>query len=559
MPSPRIWSWATSRNVRWTMLLGAIMLWLVAAPISALAQAPYDDETTPEGWAWKQIKEGEEADFNLRCKTPVLNPNQTDEKRWTDQCRALASRFVTDVLSRPPWREQVGSLGVSIIGARITGSINLENAKLDHAMFIAGSRVDGNVDLRHARTDSELEFNGSRVAGQFWADGLHAEQTLGLRHGSRLMGNVSLVAAKIDGNLSLAGATFDGSLNAHSLQVGGDLQLFPWQGKPTNLREVSLEAARIAGSILMESATVLGELDAEGIQVGHSFIMDGVHCSGPIDMVVARIGRTLALPDATLAGLNLSGAWIDGDFVLTRMRMSPIEGQLFNGRTAGLVLWNTRVGSLVDTQDAWPMAGQLYLDGFSFAHLGGYEGETAPQMRDRGMAWWDAWARRDSTYSPSPYTQLAAAFTAMGDQSGANEIRFRGRVRERETRCAEHAWASCISLLALEYVAGYGIGSYTFQIGYWVFDLSLIGAWMLWRFVPAARQCHRGRLWCCGASVSRLLPLIEINKEFTDFFNDPDRRRLNGWQTVAFSLLHLAGWVLGAIWTAAVSGWARSS
>jgi hypothetical protein len=55
-------------------------------------------------------------------------------------------------------------------------------------------------------------------------------------------------------------------------------------------------------------------------------------------------------------------------------------------------------------------------------------------------------------------------------------------------------------------------------------------------------------------SLTRLLPVIEVNKEFTDFFNDPYRQRLTGWQSFIFSLIGLVGWVLGAILIAAVSG-----
>jgi hypothetical protein len=53
-------------------------------------------------------------------------------------------------------------------------------------------------------------------------------------------------------------------------------------------------------------------------------------------------------------------------------------------------------------------------------------------MRARGMEWWDNWARLDPEYSPAPYTQLAAAFTKLGDRDAASEIRYLGRERERE-------------------------------------------------------------------------------------------------------------------------------
>jgi hypothetical protein len=66
-------------------------------------------------------------------------------------------------------------------------------------------------------------------------------------------------------------------------------------------------------------------------------------------------------------------------------------------------------------------------------------------------------------------------------------------------------------------------------------------------------------LWCFGASLSRLLPVIEINKEFTEFFNDPKRERLNWLQSVLFSAFAIVGWLLGAVLVAAVTGLTKSS
>jgi hypothetical protein len=58
----------------------------------------------------------------------------------------------------------------------------------------------------------------------------------------------------------------------------------------------------------------------------------------------------------------------------------------------------------------------------------------------------------------APYAQLASALTAQGDRDAANEIRYLGRVRERETQTGwSYIWSS-----ALQWVAGFGIGNYTF-------------------------------------------------------------------------------------------------
>jgi hypothetical protein len=93
-----------------------------------------------------------------------------------------------------------------------------------------------------------------------------------------------------------------------------------------------------------------------------------------------------------------------------------------------------------------------------------------------------------------------------------------------------------------------------------VFFISLLGALYLKRALYLRAKEHglldekHGFLWCFGATLARLLPVIEINKEFTKFFNDPERERLTGRQSFVFSAIGIVGWVLGAILVAAVAG-----
>ena len=176
------------------------------------------------------------------------------------------------------------------------------------------------------------------------------------------------------------------------------------------------------------------------------------------------------------------------------------------------------------------------------------------------MKWWDNWARLDPDYSPAPYTQLAVALTNAGDRDAANEIRYLGREREREVACKERQdrWATCSSNRT-QYVAGYGIGLYSFRVLYWVIVITVFGALYLKESVKGVRDEKHGFIWCVGASLSRLLPVIVINKEFTDFFDDPERKRLTGWQNFIFSAMGIMGFVLGAILIAAVSGLTQGS
>ena len=111
--------------------LSALALWLGAGLLDlALAQAPYDDAKTAEGWAWSRIKQGYTADLNQHCGTPLLDPKESGDANWQNECRKLSSRFLQDLLTLAPWRDAVPFAGVRIKGARITGDVDLQNAKL---------------------------------------------------------------------------------------------------------------------------------------------------------------------------------------------------------------------------------------------------------------------------------------------------------------------------------------------------------------------------------------------------------------------------------------------
>jgi hypothetical protein len=278
-------------------------------------------------------------------------------------------------------------------------------------------------------------------------------------------------------------------------------------------------------------------------------------------MSFAQINGNLDMRSAAVAMVDLSGTVIAGEFRLGGREHFGRKSQFCSESPSPsvLVLRNTRVTRLMDSMMAWPAQGSLYLGGFRFTYLGGFAADndcrsgTEDEMRGRGMDWWDSWVRRDPTNSPTPYEQLAAALTAAGDRSSADEIRYLGRVRAREGERG----ATWIFSGFLQYAAGFGIGDRTFRVIYWVLAISICGSFYLWKAVPAARK--HGFLWCLGASLSRLLPVIELNKEFSDFFNDPERARLTSWQVFVFSTFSIIGFVLGAILVAAVSGLTQKS
>jgi hypothetical protein len=281
-------------------LLGACALWLAFGSLDLARAAHGDFKTAAERWAWSQIKQGEIADFNKHCGTPRLDPKDEKDARWQDKCRMLPARFLVDLLTGPPWREQVPSKGVRIAGARIAGDLDLENAKLLRSIEIYDRRIEGAINLKRAHTESLILLAGSLVNGDFTADGLHNKGDLFLRDGTLLKSEVRLTGAEIHGDVDMSGASVEGALDADSLQVGGDLYLGSDGENKARFKEVILRGAKITGQINMTGATVDGELNADSLQVGGNLYM-----------------RSDGENKASFKEVNLDGAKITGWFIMT--------------------------------------------------------------------------------------------------------------------------------------------------------------------------------------------------------------------------------------------------
>ena len=470
---------------------------------------------------------------------------------------------------------------VSMIGAHFDGPLNASSIEVGSDLSMQSSADNrttfNDVNLTGAKIKGTLDMSGADFGGTLQGETLRVDGNLLMQSDqwrASSFKTVDISGATVARNLSLIGASFDGPLYAGSLKVGGNLGMGSltaekledftrltgspsgYKASKAKFKQVLLMGSKVEGYILIPDASFDGPVDASFLQAGSDIDMHDSRFADQVGMGLAHIGGSLDLSGAGLAGLDLSGASIAADLKLGGAHDSALCKEN-DCKPGALDLRNAHIGGRMETRNDWPAKGQLLLEGLTFGRLGGIDGDTGPQRRDQEAKWWDNWARRDPHYSPSTYAQLAAAFTNSGDRDAADDIRYLRRQREREMACEEGRLGSCILQTVLGSVAGYGVGSYTFKVIPWVLAFWLAGVALLWWTVPAAK--NRGAIWCSCASLAQLLPVIPINKELTDFFNDPERKNLKGWQVFVFSALGVVGLALGAILLIAVSGLTHNS
>jgi hypothetical protein len=474
---------------------------------------------------------------------------------------------------------------LNLNSAQITGSLFLDNAHVSGRMLMSSENVDRNSG---AKIDQSTFFNGTTFDGAILGNEARIGQDLNLT--SAKCGEVWLVAAKIGGFLKMTGATFNGILQAGNVQVGQSLAA----PKAVFHGDVYFDAANSSANMRLDGANFDQQFSATELSVQGRLTAIGAVFKGPVDFTASKVGWQLELTGASFAKtvdatdldvkgrFDLSATEMTGDLHLARSRVGDsldLHGSRFLGEvdltaldighdltlvafdhgtevhpasweasgTGKNVLWlyNAHVGSLTDGISVWPPTLQFYLNGLTYGSLLGWPIDARENWLDRGNV----------EHYPQPYRQMAAVLTAAGARDAALDVQFHGRQQERREACAQWRLSRCINLTMLEFTIGYGIGGYAFRVLAWVLGLFMMG-WLILLQSPVARR--KGLIWCVGATWDRLLPIVELNPEFKDFFNDPERQRLRGWQLAAFAVIGILGWVLSLYLVAALTGLTQS-
>jgi hypothetical protein len=239
---------------------------LLAFVSAAGAQGPYDDERTPEGWAWKQIRNDQIVDFGVRCG--IIDPHTN--QGWNDHCRQISPQFLIDVLTVPKWRDQVVRHRVRLRAARIEGTVDLSDNEITSEVWIDASKIDGDLILFDTHWDRPLSLRGSTLAGKLLAERMHAESIVALQDHAVVKGEINLKDATIGVSLDLEGSTFVGAVNADGINVAALLGM----GKQARfLGEVSLAGAKIGRDLDTQTSSFARAVNFGSLRVEGSLFM----------------------------------------------------------------------------------------------------------------------------------------------------------------------------------------------------------------------------------------------------------------------------------------------
>jgi predicted acyltransferase (DUF342 family) len=372
---------------------------------------------------------------------------------------------------------------VTLVGAKITGNLDCDGAKLQganqfgnvlvadnltvgrNAQFRNGFTAAGALWLTGADITGNFDFEGATLAGvnssrlALVAERLKVGGDALLRNGFTAAGALRLLGADIKSDLDCQGAKLNGAdesgnaLIADNLKVGRNALL---RYGFTSAGAIHLVGAEISGSLDCDGAVLTASeekvLVADGVKVGRDVSLGGgFTATGTISLESAQIAGSLSAGIAKPPGAETETAFhASGMQIAHVLRWEPAEPF-----TGPVNLEDAQVGQLKDDWSGdrgvangfWPVGGLLRLDGFRYNRLGGDHPATAEQrrgwiqsqflpnrrgpirrlFRKKGAA-----QDRKSRFATQPYEQLATVYQQGGQDTEARLIALARRQDVRQ-------------------------------------------------------------------------------------------------------------------------------
>ena len=194
-------------------------------------------------------------------------------------------------------------------------------------------------------------------------------------------------------------------------------------------------------------------------------------------------------------------------------------------------------------------------------------------MRRRDVRWYSDWLNRDQSYSPQPYEHLARVLRDTGDPQKADAILYAGRERARKEARKRRQFGRWSGLTMLNLTMGYGLGYRYFRVVWWLIAITVVGALVLAKSMPADKLDIPAWLTSAPiavvasppesallrydlsdllfASLDQLLPIVELDKSHDRLFSAD---MLPRWSRYWFYVQSIFGYLLGSFLVAGLAG-----
>jgi hypothetical protein len=500
-------------------------------PANRQCSVPADPQWTPqENFVWQRVCVGEVADFN---KGPNYGGNLDPKTpQGLPESRILRPAFLETILSDDKYRNILTRRGITIIGARLTNTLDLKNVQLRNEFELHWSILEKGANFSGLRSTYSISLTGSKITGPLVMEGLQVERNLNMRAMAQV-GGVRFVGAYVGGQLTLSGSQITSPLLMDELQVGQTLFMDGAQ-----FGDVGLVNVHVGGQLNLVGSKVTGTIVIQGVQVYSTVHLSrGAEFDGPVSFIFSKVGQNVELAGGFFRqDVEFGGTQIDGELRLGRSDHGPARWS----PNSMLTLRNTSVGALQDLPNSWP--DKLDLNGFTYRNLGGLSGPDPDPMINRTPEWFEDWLGKQASYAPAPYQQLASVLRERGRSDTADEVLYAGKERE----LAQSSSLSYLGLTLSKLFIGHGY--HKFWSVYWALGFLVAGTLVL-QFSSQRRRISRHYTLFHGLfySFDLLLPIIRLREKHYQI-------DLRGGVRYYFYLHKIMGYVLATFLIAGIAG-----
>ena len=224
----------------------------------------FADLTPVERRVWRAFPRGEEVD--LRCSGDPGGDDPAAGDQWGPE-RTVRAEVLRQLLVGEP-REQAEVAALRLVGARISGELNLQYGVVPHPIRLMGCRFDHPPNLYGART-RQLNLSAS------WLPALTAATV-------RVDGVLRLTDARIPGTVRLGGARISGAFFLDRARLGGD-----------GGRAMELNQAGVGDDVWAPGLVAHGEVRMDGARIDGALNLDDAHLSNPERIALFAPGLTI--------------------------------------------------------------------------------------------------------------------------------------------------------------------------------------------------------------------------------------------------------------------------